>query len=166
MVAKAGLSGVPVLVLDPSRAKWEGVDFCTADAEEFIEMAFNNTHCLLIIDEAGEAIGQARSHAERHRISLATRTRHKGHNAIFISQYASTVAAGVRRQCQRLWTFRQSVDDCKILAREFCNEGIAKASDLPKWHYLYATTYGDTFTASVLEFDRAPKPPLKFPVRA
>ena len=158
MVQSARASGVPVLILDPSCQNWHGADYVTANTDEFVQFVFANQRCLLIIDEAGEAIGHARSSDERQRITLATRTRHAGHSAIFISQFASTITPAIRRQCENLWTFRQSLDDVKMLSREFCNPKIMRAAELQKGECLHATTYGHAHEFRVLSMDIARRP--------
>lgn len=154
MVKQAAGSGVPVLVLDPSGARWDA-DFVTQDIDEYIRVVFANSRCLLIIDEAGEAVGRAMSTDHAPRLKLATRTRHRGHNAIFISQAASTVSPVIRRQCQRLWAFRQSFNSCKVLSEEMCNPGVMAAAQLSKGHCLYADLYGEVSEFCVFDMDKS-----------
>ena len=131
-----------MLVLDPSGADWPDADFVTADTDEYIDYVFINERCLLLIDEAAESIGKAQSKDQQKRISLATRTRHKGHSAIFISQDATTINATIRRQCQQLWCFRQSKRSVTMLSEEFCNPGIMDALKLTRGECLHADLYG------------------------
>jgi hypothetical protein len=120
-----------------------------------MHVVFSNSRCLLIIDEAGEAIGRALSADHAPRLRLATRTRHRGHSAIFISQDATTISAVIRRQCQKLWAFRQSLQSCKILSEQMCNPGIIRAADLPKGHCIHADLYGEVSEFSVFSLDKA-----------
>lgn len=151
-------SGVPVLVLDPSGSPktWLdcGADFVTENVDEYLGVVFANSRCLLIVDEAGEAVGRAQSQDHAPRLRLATRTRHRGHSAIFISQAASTISPVIRRQCQKIWLFRQSFASCKILADEMCNPGIIAAAQLGKGRCLYADLYGEVSEFSVFDLDR------------
>jgi len=140
------------MVLDPSGSQWD-VDFSTTDTDEFIRAVFANERCLLIIDEAGEAIGRAQSAETEGRVKLATRTRHRGHSAIFIAQFATLVAPAVRRQCQKAWIFRQSYDDIKTLSRELCNPAVAQAAELPRGHCIYVTTFGEVQALDVFRLD-------------
>ena len=158
MIAKeAGSGGVPVLVLDPSCARWPQADFVTADTDEYIEMVFSNSRCLLIIDEAAEAIGRAQSKDDQNRVKLATRTRHHGHNAIFISQDAVTINSTIRRQCEKLWCFRQSYPSIKTLSQHFANDGIMAATSLKKGECLYADLYGNVSQFNVFTLDKSSK---------
>lgn len=153
MVKQARAAGLGVLVLDPSNQPWD-CDYKTTDTDEFISVVFANQRCLVIVDEAAEAIGQARSREHEGRIKLATRTRHRGHSVIFISQYASTVNAGVRRQCQKAWIFRQSYDDIKTLSKELCNPDAMQAANLGPGECLYATNFGHISKINVFELDK------------
>jgi len=157
MAKSVANGGVSVLVLDPSGRRWPEADFQTEDTDEFIAYAFANDRCLLIIDEAAEAIGRALSSDKANRITLATRTRHRGHSAIFISQDATTINSTIRRQCEKLWCFRQSMTSVKMLAHEFCNPGIMAAKDLAKGECLYATLYGEISQFNVFGLDKSGK---------
>lgn len=153
MVRDGRRAGVPVLVLDPSPTPWPDATFSTRDTDEFIRVVFANTRCLLIIDEAGEAIGRAMSADHAPRNKLATRTRHLGHSAIFISQDATTISPVIRRQCQRAWLFRQGHTSAKILREQMANEGIMAATQLRKGKCLYADLYGEVYEFDVFTVD-------------
>lgn len=154
MVRRAAGAGVPVLVLDPSGQHWDDAHFVTGDTDEYIRVVFSNERCLLIVDEAGEAIGRAMSADHQHRNKLATRTRHRGHSAIFISQAASTISPTIRRQCQKIWLFRQSFPSCKILSEEMCNPGIIAAAQLGRGKCLYADLWGNISEFDVFAVDQ------------
>jgi hypothetical protein len=127
------------------------------DAEEYMQVVFANSRCLLIIDEAGEAIGAARSSAERGRIALATRTRHRGHSAIFIAQRVTLLAPSIRTQCERAWVFRQHADELRALARDLTNDAVLQAGALPKGKCIYLTIYGEAKEVDVFSLDNEGK---------
>lgn len=159
MAKKSQAFGVPVLVLDPSGGRWIDADFVTQNTNEFIAYAFANERCFLIIDEAGEAIGRAMSFETQNRVTLATRTRHRGHNALFIAQRASLVTPSVRSQCQELWCFRQGIGDVKMLCQEFCNSGIMAAASLKRGFCLHADSYGHVSEFNVFDLDKTVRKP-------
>lgn len=152
IVRRARAAGVGCLVLDPSNAIWE-CEFQTADINLFMQIAEANTRCLLIVDEAGEAIGNARSNATADRIKLGTRSRHQGNSAIFIGQYASLIAAPIRRQCEYAYIFRQSGKDLAILAQELCNDRISEAKNLGKGECVRAGRFGELEKINVFSLD-------------
>jgi hypothetical protein len=151
-------SGVPVLILDPSRHNWQA-DFpgatdlyVTDDTDAYIRVVFANEKCLLIVDEAGDAIGRAMRTDQAHRNMLATRTRHRGHSAVFIAQRAPMVSPTIQRQCQHAWIFRQHADDLRDLAKLLTNDGVLKASELPRGSCIYARNDGHTDIVRVHNF--------------
>lgn len=109
--------GRPVLILDPLYDDdfREMGDFHTDDPELFFKVAWRNKSCNLVIDEAGEMIGQ---HG-RDLNKLATQSRHLGHSAIFITQRPALLAPTIRAQCAWLAAFSVSPDDAKLLAGDF-----------------------------------------------
>ena len=154
MAKSAAGGGVPVLILDPSGARWPDADFVTSDTDEYIEYVFACERSLLIIDEAAEAIGRAQSKDDAARIKLATRSRHRGHSAIFITQDAITLNSTIRRQCEKLWCFRQSFQSIKTLSQHFSNDAIMSATQLKKGECLYADLYGNVSQFNVFSVDK------------
>ena len=90
------------MVLDPILDKW-AADVLTADPEYFMELAMHpeTECCALFIDESGEMIGQYNTEM----FTLATRSRHKGHNTHLITQRANSLNPTVRTQCAYLFLF-------------------------------------------------------------
>ena len=143
MIAKARGAGINSLVLDPLGNEWPDASYVTDHTDTFIEVAFSNNNCLLIIDEAGEAIGAARSQAHQHRIKLATRSRHQGHTAIFIAQKYTLINATIRANCERIWLFRQHRKELTTVAEDFARTGFEQeAADLGRGEYLYIPVFG------------------------
>ncbi|MEO0809644.1 MAG: zonular occludens toxin domain-containing protein [Pseudomonadota bacterium] len=105
LLSQANVAGVNTLVLDPSRQTWDA-DYQTADADEFVRVVFDNTQCLVIIDETREALGKNFSRETAHRLTLATRSRHRGHTVFFIAQRPTFVNADIRGQCSQAFIFR------------------------------------------------------------
>ncbi len=121
--------------------------YVTGDTDAYIRVAFANSKCLLIVDEAGDAIGRAARSDQAHRTTLATRSRHRGHSVVFIAQRAAMISPTVQRQCQHAWIFRQHIDDLRSLAKLLTNNAVLKAADLARGSCIYARN--DGFTAEV-----------------
>lgn len=112
------------------------------DTDEFIDIVFDNDRCLVVVDEAGEAIGRAQSRDTEHRIKLATRTRHRGHSVFFIGQRLNLLPPAIRSQCEAAYVFRQnSRREIMLLAEEF-GEHAKKVDRLAKGQCLYLSTFG------------------------
>lgn len=152
MLGAAASSGVPSLVLDPLGGEWPDAAYVTDNTDTFIDVAFANQNCLLIIDEAGEAIGAARSQAHQHRIKLATRSRHQGHTAVFIAQKYTLINATIRAQCERLWLFRQHKAELDQVSKDFARDDFTdQARALGRGDYLYIPVFGDICRQNVFD---------------
>jgi hypothetical protein len=120
-------AGTPVLVLTPFvQDNWDA-DYITDDKEDFLNMVFSHTDCLVVVDEGGEF-------ADKHdktMYTLATRGRHNGHLCFFIAQRANMVHVNIRTQCSNLFIFRSSINDCRMLANDFAVLNLDDAAKLP-----------------------------------
>lgn len=130
-----------MLVCDPFGYDWNA-DWTTDDIDEFVKVARDNEGCLLVVDEAGEAIGNTMPFKVRHRLWLATGARHKGHASIFIAQRAPMLSPSIVRNCEIAWIFRQHRDDLKELTRTFTNDGIMEATKLDRYQCIFADNFG------------------------
>lgn len=124
--------GIRVFVLDPDKRKEWNADFITDDAEYFVEACKVNQSCALFIDEGGVTIGRYAGSTQW----LATNARKWGHKAHFISQRAQQIDPNVRNNCSSICLFKQSLDDAKILAREFAAPELVNAVSLKTGQYL------------------------------
>lgn len=114
------------MVLDPNLdPEWEA-DFITDDAQKFLTIVKANKGCELAIDESGETIGRY----AKHMGFLATRSRHYGHVATFISQRAQQIDRNVRDQCTRFFIFSIAKSDCKIFAEDLVDDELLHAYQL------------------------------------
>lgn len=120
--------GIKSIVLDPLHDPGWPADAVTSDPERFLEWARLSQQCALFIDESGEMIG----HYEKQMFWLATRSRHYGHKAHFITQRANQLSPTVRDQCSNLIAFAMSHQDCQTLAREFNKDEILQCKNKPK----------------------------------
>lgn len=123
---------IPVLVLDPDKRSLWNADFITNDPEEFLLVVFANRSCAIFVDESGDMIGRYGGAMNR----LATTSRKWGHNCHFIAQRAKQIDVTTRTQCSNIFLFKQSLDDTKELARDFCAEDLKQAHTLKKGEYL------------------------------
>lgn len=130
--------GYNVVVLDPLQdPEWEA-DYQTDDPDKFMEVARNSIRCLLVVDEAGESVGQY----DKTRHWLATRARHWGHTSFFLAQRAQMIARTVRDQCGIAYLFRMSLDDAKLMANEFAEEELKNINRLKQFEFFYVTRFG------------------------
>lgn len=135
LVAEYQKNNVSSLVLDPledpawtrSGARWQ-----TADGELFLKNVFRARHCAIFVDESGEAIGRYSGEMKK----LATRSRHYGHNAHFISQRAVDIDKTIRDQCDHLFCFKVSKKDAENLADEYAYEELLDCSTLSQGEFV------------------------------
>jgi hypothetical protein len=121
--------GVPLLVLTPfyQDPEWEA-DFITDDPQLFYQAVFKNVRCNVVIDEAGEMIGQ---HGKEMN-AIATRGRHHGHRVWIIAQRYKMVDISTRTQCNNLIAFRCGKYDAKQMHEDFYCDRILQTVDLKK----------------------------------
>jgi hypothetical protein len=108
-------AGIGVLVLDPFMSTDWHADIVTSDPDHFLNVVWDSQSCAVFIDEAADSVGRY-DDAMRQ---TATRGRHWGHNMHYLSQRGQDLAKTVRDQCSKIFLFSLSLDDRKILAREF-----------------------------------------------
>lgn len=138
--------GTSIIVLDPDLRKEWGVPnlndikkgesitvgVMTDDPEKFLEICKKNQSCALFIDESGQTIGRYAGPMQW----VATNSRKWGHKAHFITQRATQLDPTIRAQCTSIFLFKQSVDDAKILAREFVAPELMESCNLLRGEYL------------------------------
>lgn len=138
--------GTMIIVLDPDLRKEWGVPNLTTlkkgesitlgvmtdDPEKFLEICKANQSCALFIDESGQTIGRYAGQMQW----VATNSRKWGHKAHFITQRATQLDPTIRAQCTSIFLFKQSVDDAKILAREFVAPQLMESCNLLRGEYL------------------------------
>ena len=130
-------AGGTAFVLDPLLHTWEATEV-TADGDRFLALATSHQSCLLVVDEGAETIGR---YAGEMRW-LATRSRHYGHTAVFVTQRATDVDRTVRDQCRHIAVFAVSAYDVALLVREFPQAGLERAVGLAQHHYFFASRFG------------------------
>jgi len=125
-------SAVPALIYDPFVSEGWKAQKVTDNIDEFAELVHRSQHCLVIIDEAPEALGRSSEFQ-----SLATLTRHYGHTVILIAQRAMQLTPTVRSQCGRIAAFKQSSYDARILATEYADDTFLAVNTLRSGVYAY-----------------------------
>lgn len=130
--------GYRVMVLDPRLSVWKGASLVTADSDFFMEEVNEWEHCLLIVDESGEAIG----HYAPEMRTLATTLRHNFHSSIFIVQSATQLDPIIRRQCRYCAAFSCTEAEAKTLATEYPQAGFERAVTLRKFEYYFGSRFG------------------------
>lgn len=135
MVAGYKTEGLHTLILDPlDDPAWynAGASYLTTDGDKFLEIVFKSRKCAIFVDESGEAIGRYGGAMKK----LATRSRHYGHNAHFISQRAVDIDKTIRDQCTYLFCFRVSRGDAETLANEYGYEELLECSRLNQGEFI------------------------------
>ena len=132
MAARYSAANKNIIVLDPMLDPAWQADFITDDPDEFLKVFWSNTGCMAFIDEAGESAG----HYDKAMIKTATRGRHWGHVCHYLSQRPALLSKTIRGQCKRLYLFNVELDDCKTLHKEFNDELLLTAKDLPQGQFL------------------------------
>lgn len=135
LVGEYQKNNISSLVLDPLEdPAWSqaGARWQTADGELFLQNVFRARNCAIFVDESGEAIGRYSGEMKK----LATRSRHYGHNAHFISQRAVDIDKTIRDQCANLFCFRVSKKDAETLADEYGYEELLDCSRLEKGEFV------------------------------
>jgi len=122
------------IVHDPV-SSWSDYDeregfFIYENLYDFLRAVNEARGALVVIDEADLVV----AHNQRENWPLATRIRHLGHVAIFISQRPKQIAPTVRDQCGAVYIFRVSRDDAKFLGNDNAVE-LDKAPSFPVGHF-------------------------------
>lgn len=115
MAARRVSQGGAVLVLDPNFDDWGKGCKVFWDRVVFLRAAYKARNCLLIIDEGGEALSEQQQAMK----SLATRSRHLGHDAVFIVHRAKDIRPIYRTNAGQIFSFHGSPEDGKILAQNW-----------------------------------------------
>jgi hypothetical protein len=150
LAKKASESGRIVLVLDPlldPAWKESGADYITDNSDSFLKTCKDNKNCTLFIDEAGESCGQH----DKKMYWLATQSRHWGHQANFIAQRANMVARNIRDNCSKLFAFKVSFEDSKLLENDFCYKELRDVTEYVSGECLYVTRFGVPQKINVFE---------------
>lgn len=134
--------GIHALVLDPHGTKWPGVEdrYVFQDPLKFLEIAKKAQRCALFVDEAGESIGKGKHAREMQWVT--TGSAKYGHVAHLICQSAVQLDTTIRGQCGRLFTFKQSERNAKLLADDFAEPLIMEATTLERFHFLDVISCG------------------------
>lgn len=135
LVAGYRVAGIHSLILDPlDDYAWRsaGARFLTPHGKLFLDIVFKCKKCAIFVDECGEAIGRYGGEMKK----LATRSRHYGHNAHFISQRAVDIDKTIRDQCADLYCFRVSWRDAETLANEYGYDELLECSKLNQGEFI------------------------------
>lgn len=133
--------GIKTVVLDPLLDKRWNADFITDNTQIFLEVISSpeTWGCAVFIDESSESMDK---YDRDHSQWIATRGRHKGHNAHFICQKITQIAPVVRDQCTYLVMFQCGPNSRKQLSEEWNKPEIADF-DLQKGHFINVPRFGD-----------------------
>ena len=139
MIKEYKARDIPTLVLDPMNDPSWGADFVTDDPDEFLTVFWDNTSCAVFIDEAGDSVGKYNKAMEQ----TATKGRHWGHSCHYLTQRGAQLSRTIRDQCQHLYLFTTSLNDCKVHADEWNNQELREASKLKQGEYYHTTRFGE-----------------------
>lgn len=122
-----------ILVLDSINDPGFKVDYSTKQPFTFLKKVFDEKNALVVVDEAGEAIGRYNGPMNK----IATQGRHLGHICIFITQRYTQLDPIVREQCGGIVLFNCSKSVAKYWAEEFNDDSLLQASDLKRGEFLF-----------------------------
>lgn len=139
MVEDAAKRGAFVIVYDPTLNPAWATEFVTADEYQFfawIHEAHENgiTSIVAVVDEADTIM----SMSHRHNWWLASRGRHFGIEAIFITQRPTMIAPSVRGMPSEHYAFRIPKSDAQLLADDCAAPELAGAAELAQGEFLRA----------------------------
>ena len=123
---------INVLVLDPLNDPGWSASYISRNKSEFLAEVKARRKCAVFVDESGLMIGRYADEMQW----LATTARHWGHRCHFISQRAMQLDKTVRDQCEKVFLFRVSFNDAKLLSEEFADNDILQAAKLERFEYL------------------------------
>lgn len=131
--------GYGVIVLDPLLDREWPADLLTDNPDQFLTVAKQNKDCYLFIDEAGENCG----HWDKQMFWTATRSRHLGHCATFITQRPTMISPNVRGQCIKCAIFASPLEACVTMSKDFNQKEILEATRYPQGQFIYVTRFGN-----------------------
>lgn len=126
-------AGVGVLVLHKRLEPWACASWQTEDPDRFIAQVKRSRGCAVFMELADAHVGKY--DVEFHR--LFSEGRHLGHRCFYLSQRAASVHPAIRENCEMLWLFTVTAKGAALWAEDFCDEGLLKASTLPKHWFMY-----------------------------
>ena len=133
-------ANVGVIVLDPMNDPGWNATASFTESAPFLDVVKRSKSCAVFIDESGDTIGRYNDEM----FWLATKSRHYGHNAHFITQDAKQLARVVRTQCRHLFLFNSALESCDILAKDWNKPELRKAANLPAFQCYWTERFGST----------------------
>lgn len=139
-IEHARAHGFRVMVLDALRDPSYKADFITSDPEDFRRRVFHrdSEKCLLVVDEAGFSIGRYAPEME----TLATMSRHKGHQCVFVTQMPIQISPTIRNNCANLVCFAIGPQAARVLSESYGRREILEAVDFERGKYLFVPSFG------------------------
>ena len=112
---------IPCLAFHPNPSEFEGyASDVYLQVGPFMQAVFESSRCAVFIDESGEVTSPARI---QETAPLATRTRCRGHVVHFAAQRCQGLIGPIARdQCTRLYLFRVSWDDARLIAKDWARD--------------------------------------------
>lgn len=137
IVKQAKKRGVKTAILDPLKDPHFGADFQAQNGEEFLAWAKSNKSAVLIIDEAGTAVG-------RYNVAMqwvVTTARHLGHSSVLVCQGTSQLSPLIRGQCTTCYLFSSTAQTVKIISEDFNSPELMKMSRLNRGEFYIISRY-------------------------
>lgn len=128
--------GIKSIVLDPIRDDWGVHAYVATNDADFMSMVRAEKQCAVFVDEASETIAR-----EKEKTGLFTSIRHRGHRMHVIGHDGMSLLPVMRQQLQTLFLFRQNEDALKVWIRLLSEPGIADASRLEQYEFLWCRLY-------------------------
>lgn len=137
LVTRAKTKRIKTAILDPLRDPDFGGDFQTNNQEEFLTWSKKNKSALLIIDEAGTAVGRYNTAMEW----IVTTSRHLGHSSVLICQGSSQLSPLVRGQCSSCYIFASTNSTRKSVSEDFDTPELLSFTRLQRGEFFHISRY-------------------------
>lgn len=93
-----------------------------------------NKDLTFLVDDAAKVM---HPNCDQPWVDMLAEGRHDGHRVVVIAQFATMLEKDIRRNCKFIWCFKQSAEDCDVLAREFMQPNLKLAVHLERYEFLY-----------------------------
>lgn len=137
-------AGIGVLVLRKPLEPWPAASLSwqTDDPEKFLWKYERARVCACFLELADADVDKWDTRFHR----CFQDGRHFGHRAFYISQRGAQVHPNIRDNCGLLWLFACTDDAAKTWAKEFRDDRLLKAAELPPhWFYFKKSRYDPAY---------------------
>lgn len=147
-----------IIVYDPLKSGgWPDQAIKFTSVEKFLKHFWSSEKCHVFVDEAKTFFNEDLRGGEK----IAYQGRHKGHLIYFIGQRAaSMIPPNARDMCGKVFAFKQSFDDAKILGQEY-SDILKECSKLKKLEFVFSDGFSSGKAKLSFESTTSKNPPNK-----